>query len=160
MIRQTTCRRLRMPRRPTVLDHAPAPTLDRCVLFVVWLAPWLHHQFRHTGAWRHHSWTVERRAWCRWQAICYHLDTTIVRVTSRREVHVYTRTLVETRAPASRHTRAAALSNGNPRRPKTPSCGQAARWWPQGSSRRPHWQLATHKGKGHQRRLRSNTRKS
>ena len=68
MIRQTTCRRLRTPRQPTVLDRAPAPTLDRCVLCVVWLGPWLHHQFPHTGAWVHHSLTVERRAWCRWQA--------------------------------------------------------------------------------------------
>ena len=40
------------------------------------------------------------------------------------------KTLVETRAPASRQTRAAAFSNENPRLPSTPDRGHAARWWP------------------------------
>ena len=43
--------------------------------------------------------------------------------------------------PASLHTRAAALSQGNPLRSKTPACGEAARWWPLGSSGRPHRNL-------------------
>ena len=47
-----------------------------------------------------------------------------------------TSTFVDTRAPASRHTRAAALSRANPRRPSTPACTQAARWWPLGCQRR------------------------
>ena len=38
-------------------------------------------------------------------------------------------TFVVTRAPASRETRAAALSRAFPRRPNTPACAQAVRWW-------------------------------
>ena len=46
------------------------------------------------------------------------------------------RTLVATRAPASRHTRAA-LSNAAPRVPSTPAVGQAARWSPRASRSPP-----------------------
>ena len=63
--------------------------------------------------------------------------------------------------PASLHTRAAALSMEKPLRPKTPACGQAARWWPLGSSGRPHRQLDADRGqRGTRDRLRSNTRNS
>ena len=44
-----------------------------------------------------------------------------------------------TRAPPSRHTRSAALSTANPRLSRTPDLAQAARWWPQESSGKPHW---------------------
>ena len=47
------------------------------------------------------------------------------------------KTLVATRAPASRHTRAAALSNAAPRVPSTPGVGQAARWSPRASRSPP-----------------------
>ena len=66
-------------------------------------------------------------------------------------------TLVDTLAPASLHTRAAADSRAYPRRPKTPTCAQAARWWPRESSGRPHRQLREEGGKGSQRRGRINT---
>ena len=49
-------------------------------------------------------------------------------------------TLVDTLAPASLHTRAAADSGAYPR-PSTPTCAQAARGWPRESSGRPHRQL-------------------
>ena len=57
-------------------------------------------------------------------------------------------------------TLAAALSRANPRRPKTPATEQAARWWPRESGGRPHQQMDDDKGRGCQRRLRSNTRNS
>ena len=44
-----------------------------------------------------------------------------------------TATLTETRPPASRQTRAAALSKANPRRPNTPTFAHAPRWWPRAS---------------------------
>ena len=69
-----------------------------------------------------------------------------------------TSTFVDTRAPASRQTRAAALSRAYPRRPSTPACAQAARWWPLGSSGRPHRQKREEGGKGSQRRRRSSMR--
>ena len=69
-----------------------------------------------------------------------------------------TSTFVDTRAPASRQTRAAALSRAYPRRPNTPACAQAARWWPLGSSGRPHRQKREEGGKGSQRRRRSSMR--
>ena len=59
--------------------------------------------------------------------------------------------------PASRQTRAAALSNANPRRPNTPANGHAARWWPRESSGRPHRQVNEDRGKGCQRRRRNST---
>ena len=57
----------------------------------------------------------------------------------------------ETLAPASRQTRAAALSKAKQRRP---------RWWPRGSSGRPHWQLPSVGGSGSQRRHKRRTWKS
>ena len=71
-----------------------------------------------------------------------------------------TMTFVVTLAPASRHTRAAALSKANPRRPKTPASAQPARWWPRTSRRRPHRQEREEGGRGSQRRRRSSTRKA
>ena len=47
-------------------------------------------------------------------------------------------TLVATRAPASRQTRAAALSNAAPRGPKTPAVGHAVWWSPKASGTPPH----------------------
>ena len=70
------------------------------------------------------------------------------------------KTLTDTRAPASRRTRAAAVSNENPREPKTPALGHAARWWPKTSSGRPHRQVREDRGRGSHRRRKSNTRKS
>ena len=66
------------------------------------------------------------------QTICNDLQTAaswraMGRSRSRRN------TLVETRAPASRQTRAAAFSKENPRLPSTPDRGHAARWWPKKS---------------------------
>ena len=58
-----------------------------------------------------------------------------------------TKTFVVTRAPASLHTCAAATSRGNPLRPNTPASGHAARWWPSGSSWRPHQQVREDRGK-------------
>ena len=69
------------------------------------------------------------------------------------------KTLTDTRAPASRHTRAAAVSNENPREPKTPALGHAARW-PKMSSGRPHREVREDRGRGSHRRRKSNTRKS
>ena len=54
------------------------------------------------------------------QPICHHLDARLSASRGGRSMSC-TRTLVETRAPASRQTRAAALSNGNPRRPSSVS---------------------------------------
>ena len=56
-------------------------------------------------------------------------------------------TFVVIRAPASRQTRAAAFSRANPRRPNTPPCAQAARWWPR-TSRRRHTGRSARKGYG------------
>ena len=47
-------------------------------------------------------------------------------------------TLVRTLPPASRQMRAAAVSRGNPLRPRIPATEQAERWWPKLSRRRPH----------------------
>ena len=69
-----------------------------------------------------------------------------------------TMTFVVTRAPASRQTRAAALSNAKARRPNTPAPPQAARWWPRGSRRRPHRQKREEGGRGCQRRRNKSTR--
>ena len=46
-------------------------------------------------------------------------------------------TFVVTRLPASLHTRAAALSSANPRRPNAPVLVQEVRWWPRESMVRP-----------------------
>ena len=81
------------------------------------------------------------------------------RLSTRRSISC-TLTFMVTRPPASRQTLAAALSRANPRRPKTPATEQAARWWPRESSGRPHRQMDDDKGRGCQRRLRSNTRNS
>ena len=59
-----------------------------------------------------------------------------------------------TPAPASRHTRASALSNANTRRPNTPASAQPARWWPRLSRRRPHRQKCERGS--HRRRRNSN----
>ena len=59
-----------------------------------------------------------------------------------------TKTFVLTLPPASRQIRAATFSSGNPRRPNTPATGHADRWWPRQSSRRPHRQERTVRGKG------------
>ena len=68
--------------------------------------------------------------------------------------------LRETLAPASLHTRAAAFSSANPRRPNTPALEHAARWWPLGSSGRPHRQVREDSGRGRLRRLNNRTRNS
>ena len=67
--------------------------------------------------------------------------------------------LVRTRPPASRHILAATLSKAKPRRPNTPARAQAARWWPQKSSGRPHRQLRTDRGRACRRRRKRITRK-
>ena len=66
-------------------------------------------------------------------------------------------TLVDTLAPPSRHTLAAALSRGKPRLPNTPALAHAARWWPSTSVRRPHRRVRETRGRGNRRRCRSNT---
>ena len=71
-----------------------------------------------------------------------------------------TSTLVLTRPPASRQTRAAAFSSGNPRRPNTPATGHPDRWWPRLSRRRPHQQERTVRGRGRRRRRRNNNLKT
>ena len=68
--------------------------------------------------------------------------------------------LVVTRPPASRRIRASMLSKAKPRRPRTPALAHAARWWPLGSSGRPHWQVREVRGRGKPRRRRSKTLKS
>ena len=47
----------------------------------------------------------------------------------------------------------------NPVVPKTPAVAQAARWWPRGSSGRPHRQSRSEGGIGNQRRHNKRTRK-
>ena len=59
----------------------------------------------------------------------------------RRMSRSRTTTLVDTRAPVSRQTLAAADSTGKPRLSNTPTTAQAARWWPRTSRRRPHRHL-------------------
>ena len=71
-----------------------------------------------------------------------------------------TNRLVETRAPASRHTLTAALSTEKPRLASTPALEHAARWWPRTSSGRPHRQVREDRGKGSHKRRRRSTRKS
>ena len=63
-----------------------------------------------------------------------------------------TRTLVATRAPASRHTRAAALSSAKPRRPHAPVLVHDAGWWPNESIGRPHRHMHRESGNGIRRR--------
>ena len=63
-------------------------------------------------------------------------------------------TLVRTLPPASRQMRAAAVSGGNPLRPRIPATEQAERWWPKLSRRRPHTHERAVKGSG-RRNLRS-----
>ena len=70
-----------------------------------------------------------------------------------------TMTFTATLPPASRQTRAAALSTANPRLPNSPALEHAARWWPQGSSERPHRQKRNERGSGRRRRRRRSTRK-
>ena len=65
-------------------------------------------------------------------------------------------TFVRTRAPASQHTRAAALSSTNPLLPRTPATAQAARWWPRLSRGR---QLRIDRGGGRWTRRSIKTRK-
>ena len=69
-------------------------------------------------------------------------------------------TLVVTRAPASRHTLAAALSSAKPRLANTPARAQAARWWPKASMGRPHWQKRRARGSGSRRRRNKRVRNS
>ena len=71
-----------------------------------------------------------------------------------------TMTLVVTRPPASRQMRAVTVSRAYPLLPKTPARAQAARWWPQASSGRPHRQERTVKGRGRWRRRNRMTLKS
>ena len=58
----------------------------------------------------------------------------------------------------SRHTRAAADSKAQPRRPNTPTLAHAARWWPKESRRRPHPQMRLVRGRGSHKRRRRSTR--
>ena len=69
----------------------------------------------------------------------------------------WTMTFVRMRAPASRHTRAAALSSGNPLLPRTPAAAQAAGWWPRLSRGQPHRQLRMDRGRRRWMRRSSNT---
>ena len=69
-------------------------------------------------------------------------------------------TLVVTRAPASRHTLAAALSSAKPRLTNTPARAQAARWWPKTSMGRPHRQKRRARGSGSRRRWNKRVRNS
>ena len=62
------------------------------------------------------------------------------------------RVLVETRAPASRHTRAAARSRGQPRFLRTPDQGHTERWSPRGSRTRRHRQVRSVRGSGRRSR--------
>ena len=95
------------------------------------------------------------------QTICNDLQTAAGIVAGDGKVEVTEEhTLVETRAPASRQTRAAAFSNENPRLPSTQDRGHAARWWPKKSRRRPHRQVREDRGNGSHKRRRSSTRKS
>ena len=55
---------------------------------------------------------------------------------------------VVTRAPASRHTRAAARSSGQPRLRSAPDREHAARWSPTGSRGRRHRQVRADRGRG------------
>ena len=61
------------------------------------------------------------------------LAMTSMRRSSNRLTMMLRSVLVVTRAPASRHTRAAARSNGHPRLRRAPDLAQAARWSPRGS---------------------------
>ena len=69
------------------------------------------------------------------------------------------RTLVLTVAPASRHMRAAALSNGMALGRSKPERGHDARWSPRASRRRLQGQVAGTKGNCKRKRRRSSTRK-
>ena len=60
---------------------------------------------------------------------------------------------VDTRAPASLQTCAAATSRANPLLPKTPAPEHTARWWPSVSSWRPHRHVREETGIGSRRRL-------
>ena len=59
-----------------------------------------------------------------------------------------TLTDLRTLPPASRQILAAAVSRGNPLRPRTPATAHADRWWPKTSRRRPHWQTRAVRGVG------------
>ena len=72
--------------------------------------------------------------------------------TGRGKSRSRTRTLVVTRAPASRHTRAAAFSSAKPRRPNAPVLVHDARWWPNESIGRPHRHKHRENGNGRRRR--------
>ena len=50
------------------------------------------------------------------------------------------------------------LSSAHPRRPSIPASAHAARWWPQGSSGRPHRQLRAERGRTWRRRRSTTTR--
>ena len=66
--------------------------------------------------------------------------------------------LVVTRAPASRHTLAAAISTVKPRLTSKPTREHAARWWPEESKGRPQRQMGTQGGRGKRRQRSSNKR--
>ena len=80
----------------------------------------------------------ELRAMEQRKSVCHNLNLPVIGRGKRSRSA--TRTLTETLSPASRQTRAAALSNGNPRRPNTLARPQADRWWPRTSRGRPHQQ--------------------
>ena len=85
------------------------------------------------------------------------LHTTSMRLASCTEASRFMsakRTFWATRAPASRQTRASALSSGMARAGNTPAVAQAARWSPQGSSWPRQWQCLGASGRG-RRSLRS-----
>ena len=69
------------------------------------------------------------------------------------------RVWVVTRAPASRHTLAAARSSGPPRLRRTPDWAQAARWSPRESKVRRHRQVRANSGRGSRSRPRRRIRK-
>ena len=68
-----------------------------------------------------------------------------------------TKTFVRTLPP---QILAAAVSRGNPLRPRTPATAHADRWWPKTSRRRPHRQTRAVRGSGRRKRWRNNTFKT
>ena len=129
-------RRLLQPRRPTWPGNPRQRARDRWSPFVS-----AHHPELHLVSWLHGGVECRRRAeptpmWCPWPTELPGTDPTPSATTSRRRPSVVftpgaksnsrTNMLVITLPPASRQTRAAAVSKAKPRRPGTPIC---ARGW-------------------------------
>ena len=133
--RQTTCRRLH---GKTTNRAQPCTCANsgwvRSLRRLAWTmaAPSVPAHWRLAGPFLDSGETsvVSMASWAPWNSGNPSATTSMRRLSASRGGRSMscTRTWVETRAPASRQTRAAALSNGNPRRPRTPACGHAARW--------------------------------